>query len=324
MAPNTAAPLSSDDSSSSAQNILIGELFDGVSLNINELSGLNPTVPSFAQVKDLMSRKSEIGPPSTGPLDDIGVEMKLDDIEKIFGETSTGVFSYPCKDMVEQQLGCTHTDHKGCKNLISFFNFPLDSELHKALGTVANIQTAESESKYLTVEDTYSSNSTLISHRKEHDHVKDLQFSKEGDTEYLLDAVIGNLHSASDDSTSILPIVCTDSIHPQSYSEESTLAMVNANSSSHLSTSTYVAENIDDCTNFSTSASLDGHLSVLFDTQQEAVYHQPKSVPKLSNSGKKRAKVIGKTQRPRPRDRQLIMDRMKELRELVPNGAKVS
>ena len=37
---------------------------------------------------------------------------------------------------------------------------------------------------------------------------------------------------------------------------------------------------------------------------------------------KKRARP-GESCRPRPRDRQLIQDRIKELRELVPNGAKV-
>ncbi|KAJ4955360.1 hypothetical protein NE237_012143 [Protea cynaroides] len=36
---------------------------------------------------------------------------------------------------------------------------------------------------------------------------------------------------------------------------------------------------------------------------------------------KKRARP-GNTFRPRPRDRQLIQDRIKELRELVPNGLK--
>ncbi|KAI3526615.1 hypothetical protein L1887_05872 [Cichorium endivia] len=41
------------------------------------------------------------------------------------------------------------------------------------------------------------------------------------------------------------------------------------------------------------------------------------------NVSKKRAKP-GEGSRPRPRDRQLIQDRIKELRELVPNGAKCS
>ncbi|KAG5106483.1 hypothetical protein JHK82_043453 [Glycine max] len=44
--------------------------------------------------------------------------------------------------------------------------------------------------------------------------------------------------------------------------------------------------------------------------------------PKLSSSSKKRTRV-GNNQKSRPRDRQLIMDRMKELRELVPEGGRV-
>lgn len=39
--------------------------------------------------------------------------------------------------------------------------------------------------------------------------------------------------------------------------------------------------------------------------------------------GKKRARP-GESRKPRPRDRQLIQDRLKELRQLVPNGSKVT
>lgn len=42
----------------------------------------------------------------------------------------------------------------------------------------------------------------------------------------------------------------------------------------------------------------------------------------IPKKNKKRAKP-GESSRPRPRDRQLIQDRIKELRELVPNGSKV-
>lgn len=42
-----------------------------------------------------------------------------------------------------------------------------------------------------------------------------------------------------------------------------------------------------------------------------------------AKNNKKRARP-GETSRPRPRDRQLIQDRIKELRELTPNGAKVT
>nr|XP_027066328.1 transcription factor LHW-like [Coffea arabica] len=44
---------------------------------------------------------------------------------------------------------------------------------------------------------------------------------------------------------------------------------------------------------------------------------------KFTDANKQRARS-GENQKPRPRDRQLIQDRIKELRELVPNGTKVS
>ncbi|CAN6471627.1 unnamed protein product [Victoria cruziana] len=49
----------------------------------------------------------------------------------------------------------------------------------------------------------------------------------------------------------------------------------------------------------------------------------PKDEVKLPKSNKKRSKP-GESGRPRPRDRQQIQDRIKELREIVPEGAKCS
>lgn len=324
----------SDESSSVTNNILIGERSDGISLDINGPTRLNPTIPSSVQVQGFVSRKNEIIPPSTRVSNDTSqVEMKPNRIEediwtyspwsnnlRVFGETSKGIFS--SKDIAEQQFGGPDTNYEDCKNVNSFFSFPHDSELDKALGPFAKRQIAAYESKCFSGEDTYSS-STLISNIKEHDHIKDLQFS-ECDAEYLLDAVIGNLCSASDDTSSTIPTVFPASIHPKNHSEESILMMANADSNSHL-TSAFVANDIEDSTILFTFASLDGNSNALFDgTQHEAVHSnvQPKSGLKISSTGKRKARV-GNTQRPRPRDRQLIMDRMKELRELVPDGAKV-
>lgn len=46
---------------------------------------------------------------------------------------------------------------------------------------------------------------------------------------------------------------------------------------------------------------------------------------KLDITGKANRKRSrpGESPRPRPKDRQMIQDRIKELREIVPNGAKV-
>ena len=80
----------------------------------------------------------------------------------------------------------------------------------------------------------------------------------------------------------------------------------------------------DEFSNHFTS-SFDGNASLLIDKaqQEKANSHmQPIGGPKLSSSSKKRTRV-GNNQKSRPRDRQLIMDRMKELRELVPEGGRV-
>ncbi|KAJ6835202.1 transcription factor LHW-like [Iris pallida] len=50
---------------------------------------------------------------------------------------------------------------------------------------------------------------------------------------------------------------------------------------------------------------------------------QGKRVDENSKLNKKRSRP-GENPRPRPKDRQLIMDRVKELREIIPNGAKLS
>lgn len=54
---------------------------------------------------------------------------------------------------------------------------------------------------------------------------------------------------------------------------------------------------------------------------QTKVYSHKES--KISNTNKKR-RQSGDSHKPRPRDRQLIQDRLKELRQLVPSGAKCS
>ncbi|PKU68150.1 Transcription factor LHW [Dendrobium catenatum] len=51
--------------------------------------------------------------------------------------------------------------------------------------------------------------------------------------------------------------------------------------------------------------------------------HQPKKLEEYTKVVRKRARP-GESARPRPKDRQQIQDRVKELREIVPNGAKCS
>ncbi|KNA14548.1 hypothetical protein SOVF_106520 [Spinacia oleracea] len=53
-------------------------------------------------------------------------------------------------------------------------------------------------------------------------------------------------------------------------------------------------------------------------------YRDPVARPVDPGKGNKKRSRPGESSRPRPRDRQLIQDRIKELRELVPNGSKCS
>ncbi|KAL6966736.1 hypothetical protein U1Q18_032528 [Sarracenia purpurea var. burkii] len=63
-----------------------------------------------------------------------------------------------------------------------------------------------------------------------------------------------------------------------------------------------------------------GHSKTHNSTASAAYSKRPDDVSKLN---RKRVKH-GENPRPRPKDRQMIQDRMKELREIVPNGAKYS
>ncbi|XP_039122267.1 uncharacterized protein LOC120258875 isoform X2 [Dioscorea cayenensis subsp. rotundata] len=56
---------------------------------------------------------------------------------------------------------------------------------------------------------------------------------------------------------------------------------------------------------------------------ESAVTNHPKKSEEATKVAKRRARP-GESTRPRPKDRQLIQDRVKELREIVPNGAKCS
>ncbi|KAK7339705.1 hypothetical protein VNO77_20386 [Canavalia gladiata] len=336
-----------DKSSSVTSSILKSEVSSSAALNVNG-SRLNPTMLSFIQDDCFLSgenllkclkraNENEIGSSSIEmPIDPryIGkVETKPNHMEEqiwswshlvnnmgVFGEMSNGLDSFSGKDMSQQKFRSTETDHDGVRNVNDFFTFPSESELHKALGSVTY------------GEDTYSS-STLISNKKEHD--KGLKFSKEVDPEYLLDAAVGNLYSASDDTSSIsngvrslitMPMKLIDSIQPKFNSEESTLIMENSDMKTDLMPALMVKRKYE-FSNHLTSSSFDGNSSLLVpEVRQEKVNNsriKPISGPKLSSTSKKRTRA-GNNQKSRPRDRQLIMDRMKELRELVPDGGRCS
>lgn len=82
-----------------------------------------------------------------------------------------------------------------------------------------------------------------------------------------------------------------------------------------------VTSRLDTTKKFSASvSSVESKTSSMSDKQQPRKGHK---LSRLSNTSKKRAHGSD-NHKPRPRDRQLIQDRIKELRDLVPNSEKAS
>ncbi|GFZ21849.1 hypothetical protein Acr_29g0010110 [Actinidia rufa] len=59
-----------------------------------------------------------------------------------------------------------------------------------------------------------------------------------------------------------------------------------------------------------------------FSSRSHSTFHGQLDSAQEPAKLKKRRVILGESCRPRPRDRQLIQDRIKELRELIPNGLK--
>ncbi|XP_022640254.1 transcription factor bHLH155 isoform X2 [Vigna radiata var. radiata] len=331
-----------DESSSVTKTIWKSEVSTSTASNsANGSTRLNPTMLSFIQDDCSVSRQNllkslkrengnEIGSSSfdmsTVPRHISKMETKPNHMEaemwswSVFEEMSNGLDSLSVKNMTEKQFGGTESGYYDAKN-INDFTFPSESELHKALGSVA-----------YSVGEAYHT-SCLITNKKESDHIKGFEFPEDLDPEYLLDAVVGNLCSAADDTSSIsnsirsfttLPTEISGSI-PKNYSEESyTLIVDNSDVKNDLVPAVSFKRKYEFSNHF--TSSFDGNGSLLIDEvpqEKEDVHMLPINGPKLSSTNKKRTRVVN-NQKARPRDRQLIMDRMKELRELVPDGGRCS
>ncbi|KAL2336560.1 hypothetical protein Fmac_011006 [Flemingia macrophylla] len=348
-----------DDSSSVTKSIWKSEVSTSTAaLNLNGSTGLNPTMVSFVQDDDCclsrenipksLKRKSEneigsslINMP-TIPRHIGKVETKPNHMEEekwswshlvnnagVFGDMSNRLESFSVKSMTEKRFGCTETGRDDAINVNEFI-FPSESELHRALGSVAYGGIGKSMSKYISVEETCSTQ-TLMTSESEHDHIKGYEFHKVIDPEYLLDAIVGNL--CADDTSSIsdsvrslstMSTVFTGSIQSKTNSEESNLIVDNSDVKNDFVPAVMVKGRDEFCNHI--TSSFDGNASLLIDearSEKANCHIQPNSGPKPSSTSKKKTRV-GNNHKSRPRDRQMIMDRMKELRELVPDGGKCS
>ncbi|GMP99132.1 hypothetical protein CsSME_00046737 [Camellia sinensis var. sinensis] len=173
-------------------------------------------------------------------------------------------------------------------------------------------------------------------------------FSMSG-TDHLLDAVVNGVHTAANQSSDD-NVSCRTTV-----TKISSLSVLNTSSShGRVSVSDQIQEKLlglpksqeklaplgscsfksecskEDPGNYSQTSSICGSQISSWVEQSHGMKHNssasiahPKRPDEVSKSNRKRLKP-GENPRPRPKDRQMIQDRMKELREIVPNGAKCS
>ncbi|KAI3473192.1 hypothetical protein Pfo_030484 [Paulownia fortunei] len=226
-----------------------------------------------------------------------------------------------------------------CESGSNFFRFPGDYELRKALGTAIEDNTYQ-----------YTYGTSISGHNVACRSIGDREPSysmdvsgvesvgfpvKEVEVEHLLEAVVANASCSFDDNSSIKSNVTSFNISLGKHFASSKRHDQSKHSASveedkvpwNFLTSEFVAKGINTASNLSASvSSVESKISVLSDKQQERKGHDslnPGKLSRLSTTNKRRARA-GDNQRPRPRDRQLIQDRIKELRELVPDSDKCS
>ncbi|XP_061965252.1 transcription factor bHLH155-like isoform X3 [Populus nigra] len=233
------------------------------------------------------------------------------------------------ENMVEQSSGGMDANDVYHKNRQSFLSFPKGSELHKVLGPPFLSQTNEKTwEPSLLVDDSCKSSNFIFSEDRSA-RIEPSLFAREGEVEFLLEPVAGNSYSSSDNTSS-------NRSHSLKSSERLSGHLL-ATSQNQFQTRTLVGDDlapwshlpsvcISGSGNTDTTAALDSMMSTIFDQEQQEKdqsYKHPWRGQKMSNVARRRARP-GENQKPRPRDRQLIQDRVKELRELVPNGSKCS
>lgn len=189
-------------------------------------------------------------------------------------------------------------------NLNSSFLFSAGSELHEVLGPAFVRQYYPSSRKVEKPDNSYTSQTPEVTESS--------LLTADTGSDHLLEAVVANFchkddtfRSAKSFTTSESMLTCEKMPKP-SISNSQTIG----SSSYSIGCSSLLEESRQSSFNCLDSCSIRSSTSAC----------RP-SEPAKPN--KKRARP-GESSRPRPRDRQLIQDRIKELRELVPNGAKCS
>lgn len=147
-------------------------------------------------------------------------------------------------------------------------------------------------------------------------------------TDHLLDAVVSNVHPSSDDNISCKTTLTN--ISSTFASKATSLAHGQFGVSDHvkgelLGIPEYLANAGAMSSSFSQGSSIyDSWIERGSNSKENNSFTTGYSNKSHETSKTKRKRLKpGENPKPRPKDRQMIQDRVKELREIVPNGAKV-
>lgn len=196
----------------------------------------------------------------------------------------------------------------------NFFSFRDDCELHEALGPAFFAQKQTNEFSYDSSGSIKDTTSSLMCSRD----------FNEGDIEHLLEAMLTAFDNSDDTFSNstinarMTPTVGKSSLFAENCSQSESRAMVVDDPAPWIFPESTVTE-ID--RKHYTSLSTSNSLVINKREKNDCDIAQQRKGMKSSNSSR-RTKVAS-SPRQRPRDRQLIQDRIKELRQIVPNGAKV-
>ncbi|KAJ9169595.1 hypothetical protein P3X46_017764 [Hevea brasiliensis] len=212
---------------------------------------------------------------------------------------------------LEYQAESSHLDDSN-----AFLKFSAGCELHEALGLAFS-----KGCLYIDCEADKTESGNIV---EVPEGISISQMTFDTSPENLLEAVVGKVcHSSSDVKSersvckSVQSLLTTGKI-PEPPSQTKHI-ICSAGYSIKQSVVEEDTQNCSSSTGVYAAMSSRGFSSTCPSTCSEELDRRPEP----AKNNKKRARP-GESCRPRPRDRQLIQDRIKELRELVPNGAKCS
>ncbi|XP_031372328.1 transcription factor EMB1444 isoform X2 [Punica granatum] len=214
------------------------------------------------------------------------------------------------KDLVKKldiEDGLNHTDISSTS-----LRFSTISELHEALGPAFQNKGNLSDSE----EHKFQAQSV-----KELEEIQSSQFTNEVGSDHLLEAVVANAcQTCFNDRIEKSFSESGDPLSIRTMSEPASFSKLTINSVAYsIDQQSHLEE---DCLR-SSERSIGMSSSVISSAYPSSGAEPVGRSLETAKNSRKRSRP-GESRRPRPRDRQLIQDRLKELRELVPNGSKCS